>query len=197
MAESRQSDAQVISGSLAHPEAFAALYDRHASSIHRFVARRLGDHVADDLTAETFLAAFRKRHLYELDHDDARPWLYGIVTRLIGGHRRAEVRLWRAIARSGASPFAEDEFEKVEERLAAHTAGGALAAALARLNAGDRDVLLLAAWEDLTYEEISVGLGIPIGTVRSRLNRARRQVRAELSRLKPSSTLQELSHERV
>lgn len=187
----------MISGSLDRPESFAALYDRHAPAIHRFAARRLGDHVADDLVAETFLAAFRKRHLYELERPDARPWLYGIVTRLIGRHRRAEVRLWRAVARSGASAFAEDELDRVEERLTAQTAGRALAGALAALGTGDRDVLLLAAWEELTYEEISVALGIPIGTVRSRLNRARRQVRAELGRLQPSPTNQELSHERV
>lgn len=197
MAQSPETDAGLISRSLDRPEAFAALYDRHASALHRFVARRLGDHVADDLVAETFLTAFGKRHLYRLDRSDARPWLYGIVTRLIGRHRRAEVRMWRALSRSGIDPITDGELGRIDQRLSARAAGQALGSALARLSAPDRHVLLLVAWADLSYEEISLALQIPIGTVRSRLNRARRQVREELARHQPPSTLQELCHERT
>jgi len=197
MAGRRDTDAALISKSLSDPEAFAGLYDRHAAAIHRFTARRLGDHAADDVVAETFLAAFRRRHLYQLDRLDARPWLYGIVTRLIGRHRRAEVRMWRAIARSGIEPGAGDELARVEDRITARAHRRSLAAALANLSVRDRHVLLLVAWADLSYEEVAVALGIPIGTVRSRLNRARRQLREELDQLEPSSTIQELCHERA
>ncbi len=197
MAESRETDAALISKSLDDAEAFALLYDRHAAAIHRFVARRLGEHAADDLVAETFLAAFRRRHLYQLDRLDARPWLYGIVTRLIGRHRRAEVRMWRAIARSGIDPGTADELGRAENRLAARSHRRSLAAALAKLSVRDRHALLLVAWADLSYEEVAVALGIPVGTVRSRLNRARRQLREELQQLEPSSTIQELCHERA
>lgn len=197
MAESRETDAALISKSLHRPEAFASLYDRHAPAIHRFVARRLGEHVADDLVAETFLTAFRKRHLYQLDRPDARPWLYGIVTRLIGRHRRAEVRMWQALSRSGLEQASDGELGRIDQELTARAAGRILASALAQLSPPDRHVLLLVAWAELSYDEIAVALGIPVGTVRSRLNRARRQVREELSRLEPSPTLQELCHERA
>ncbi|WP_308250385.1 RNA polymerase sigma factor [Sphaerisporangium fuscum] len=94
----RISDAVIIERSHPDPARFAALYDRHAMEIHRYAARRLGPQAADDITAEVFVAAFRRRDRYDLTCDDARPWLYGIATNLIGKHRRAEVRFFRAIA---------------------------------------------------------------------------------------------------
>jgi len=96
-------DAAIIKASAADPEWFAVLFDRHAPFIHRYVARRAARRVADDLVAETFLAAFRRRRDYNLHHLDARPWLYGIATNLIGQHRRAETRQLRIrlAARSG------------------------------------------------------------------------------------------------
>lgn len=97
-------DAGVIKRSLDAPEAFAELYDRHAAAIQRFAARRLGHQIADDLIAETFLAAFRRRDRYDLSRPDARPWLYGIAVNVIGKHRRAEVRMLRALAPNGGGP---------------------------------------------------------------------------------------------
>jgi DNA-directed RNA polymerase specialized sigma24 family protein len=98
---SAQSDAAVIRQSLRSPEIFGELFDRHAPAIHRYVTRRLGPDVADDLVAETFLTAFRKRAAFRAEHADARPWLYGIATRLIARQKRDEVRKLRAIARTG------------------------------------------------------------------------------------------------
>src|SRR4029077_13125696 len=106
-AATRLDDAALIERSWQEPEAFAALYDRHAAPIHRFVGRRLGDQMADDVVAETFLAAFRRRKRYDLCRVDARPWLYGIAANLIGKHRRAEVRMLRAFPRTGADPVAD------------------------------------------------------------------------------------------
>lgn len=193
----RGNDAALISESLHRPETFAALYDRHAPAIHRFVARRLGEQAADDLVAETFLTAFDRRDRYRPDHLDARPWLYGIAVRLIGKQRRSEVRMWRALARSGIDRVSGDETGAVHDRLAAAGAHRALAAALARLSTGDRHVLLLIAWADLSYDEVASALDIPIGTVRSRLSRARRLVRAELDRLHAHPPIQELCHDRL
>ena len=173
-------DAALIESSWHDPTAFAALYDRHAATIHRYVARRLGATAADDLVAETFLAAFRHRKRYDRARADALPWLYGIAANLIGKHRRAEVRLLRAFARTGHDPAVAGPAERVEDRVAAGALHRELAAALARLSSGDRDVLLLVAWADLTYEEVAAALRIPVGTVRSRLNRARRTTRAVL-----------------
>ncbi|MGW1890459.1 RNA polymerase sigma factor [Streptomyces sp. NPDC002004] len=178
---SEESDVEVVVQSLEQPELFARLYDRYAADIHRYVARRLGIGAADDITAETFLVAFRIRSRYDMSRTSARPWLYGIAGNLIGKQRRAEVRALRALARTGHDPVAaswsETWVERTESRIAAQ---GPLAGALAALPARDRHVLLLVAWADLTYQEVAEALDIPVGTVRSRLNRARQKVRTAL-----------------
>ncbi|MFE9648645.1 RNA polymerase sigma factor [Streptomyces sp. NPDC006365] len=170
-------DAEVVAQSLEQPELFARLYDRYSADIHRYVTRRLGDGMADDITADTFLTAFRIRGRYDLTRTNARPWLYGIAGNLIGKQRRTEVRALKALARTGHDPVAASWVEETESRVAAQ---GPLAGALAALPAADRHVLLLVAWADLTYQEVAEALDIPVGTVRSRLNRARRKVRAAL-----------------
>ncbi|MET9904315.1 sigma-70 family RNA polymerase sigma factor [Streptomyces sp. NPDC006446] len=170
-------DGHVIAQSLEHPELFARLYDRYAPDIHRYAARRLGDHAADDVTADTFLTAFRVRARYDASRASARPWLYGIAAHLIGKQRRKEVRGLRALARTGQDPVAASWVEDTADLVADRAP---LADALAALSAADRHVLLLVAWADLTYQEVAEALGIPVGTVRSRLNRARRKVRAAL-----------------
>ncbi|GAA3216687.1 RNA polymerase sigma factor [Actinocorallia longicatena] len=186
-------DASLIEQSRHEPEAFAGLYDRHAAPIHRYVARRLGDQAADDLVAETFLAAFRQRSRYDLARPDARPWLYGIAANLIGKHRRSEVRMLRALARTGVDPVVESHTERSDAKVSAGAVSRALAEALGGLSAGDREVLLLVAWADLTYEQAAEALGIPIGTVRSRLSRARRKVREALGGCDPTIPQEEFS----
>ena len=184
-------DAAVIEWSIRDPEAFAVLYDRHAATLHRYVARRLGEGVADDIVADTFLTAFSKRARYDPSvARDARPWLYGIAANLIGKHTRSEVRMLRAYARTGTDPVltqqettADDALSRVEGA-AAHRD---LARALATLTEGDREVLLMIAWADLSYAEVAAALGIPVGTVRSRLSRARTRIRAALGGSNPTS----------
>ncbi|MDX3241650.1 RNA polymerase sigma factor [Streptomyces sp. ME18-1-4] len=179
-------DARVIADSLDRPELFGELYQRHAALIHRYAARRLGEEAAEDITADTFLSAFRTRGRYDLARPDARPWLYGIAANLIGKQRRAEVRALRALARTGLDPVAASWTDRSDSRVAAHAAQGPLAGALAGLSRGDRDVLLLVAWADLGYQEVAEALSIPVGTVRSRLNRARRKVRHALGGVDPT-----------
>jgi RNA polymerase sigma-70 factor (ECF subfamily) len=191
----RADDAVLIEQSWREPEKFAGLYDRHAASIYRYVARRLGDEAADDVVAQTFLDAFRRRSRYDLSRGDARPWLYGIAANVIGKHRRAEIRMWRALARTGIDPVAEEFDDRVDNRVSASAVQRELAAALADLTDGDRDVLLLVAWADLSYEEVAAALAIPVGTVRSRLNRARRKVSGALGGHDPTSLDEELCHE--
>jgi RNA polymerase sigma factor (sigma-70 family) len=176
-------DAAIIERSTRDPESFAILYDRHAATLHRYVARRLGEGVADDIVAETFLCAFRKRDRFDPStSSDARPWLYGIAANLMGKHTRSEVRMLRAYARTGADPVLTQRatFDDALSRLDFAAAQRDLAQALAALATGDREVLLLIAWADLSYAEVAAALGIPVGTVRSRLNRARTRVRAAL-----------------
>ncbi len=162
------------------PAAFAELFDRHAVAIYRYLARRAGPQAADDLVAATFLVAFERRAAYDLDRADARPWLYGIASNLVGRQHRDEARMLRAYARSGVDPAAEDGMDRALERADAQASGPAVAAAVAELAVEDRDVLLLFAWASLSYAEIAQALAIPVGTVRSRLHRARRRVRAAL-----------------
>lgn len=115
-------DAAVIESSWRQPDRFAVLFDRHAPHIYRYLARRAGRQVADDLVAETFLAAFAKRHRYDLAHPDARPWLYGIATNLVGQHRRAEARRYQI--RQAAAP--EDAVPGHAERVAANVTAQAM-----------------------------------------------------------------------
>ncbi|MEU4408887.1 RNA polymerase sigma factor [Streptosporangium sp. NPDC023963] len=173
-------DAELIRLSWDDPEQFAALFDRYAHQIHRYVARRLGTQPADDIVAETFLAAFRRRDTYDTAQRLARPWLYGIATTLVARHRRDEERFLRALSRTGVDPLPEPMADTVISRVAAQHETRRLAGALARLSRGDRDVLLLVAWGDFGYEEVAQALGIPLGTVRSRLHRARKKTRAAL-----------------
>lgn len=175
-------DDVLIRESIREPERFAPLFDRHADAVHRYLARRIGES-ADDLLAETFLVAFRRRAAYQPTQLDVRPWLFGIATNVLRRHVRQEGRRYRALARAGWSepgPYADDP---PDDRLDAQALRAELAAALAALKPADRDVLLLLAWAQLSYAEIAATLDIPIGTVRSRLNRARRLTRAALTSL--------------
>ncbi|MFC7381145.1 RNA polymerase sigma factor [Sphaerisporangium rhizosphaerae] len=186
-----ESDSGVIQASLREPERFAELFDRHAAVLHRYVVRRLGPDHAEDVVAETFTRAFEKRHKYAIHRADALPWLYGIATNIIGTHRRAEVRGYRALARTGEDPVLVAFDERVVAEVTASAIRKRLAAALARLGQGERHVLLLIAWGDLTYEETAQALNVPVGTVRSRLSRARRKVAHALGGSNPTEAMEE------
>ncbi|WP_106397634.1 RNA polymerase sigma factor [Actinocorallia populi] len=179
-------DGEIIRSSLDEPERFAVLFDRYARQVHRYVSRRLGTQLADDIVGETFLIAFRRRETYDPARTLARPWLYGIATTLMARHRRSEERFLRALQRTGTDPLPEPMAETVVRRVAAGAQERTLAGALARLPRGDRDVLLLVAWADLSYGETAQALDIPLGTVRSRLHRARRRLREALGGADPT-----------
>jgi RNA polymerase sigma factor (sigma-70 family) len=174
-------DAELIARSGDSPESFAALFDRHAPAVHRYLTRRLGDSHAEDLVAQTFLVAFERRGRYDPTRPDARAWLFGIATNLLRRHHRDEARLLRALARASADPPpAQCHADGVASRVDAGALSRRLAALLADVPARERDVLLLYAWADLDADEISRALGIPPGTVRSRLHRARKRLRPAL-----------------
>lgn len=187
-----ESDASIVRRSLGDPDVFAELFHRYADDIHRYAARRLGTEAADDLMAETFVIAFQQRRGYDLSKPQARPWLYGIVTNLVRGHRRAEARRLRALSRAASA--APDErggdgeplADRVAARVSAEGTRAELAGALAALPARYRDVLLVIAWGDLDYAEAAEALGVPVGTVRSRLHRARKRVRDALGGADPT-----------
>jgi RNA polymerase sigma factor (sigma-70 family) len=176
----RGADAVLIERSLDEPERFAELFDRYHAAIHGYVARRLGRRLADDVASETFLIAFDRRRRYDRSHPDARPWLYGIASNLVSRHRRAEMRQYRALARADATLAVDGHADRVAVRLDAEAQRGRLAAALLEIEDRDREVLLLVAWAQLSCEEAARALGIPAGTARSRLHRARKRTRAAL-----------------
>ncbi|MFI7639206.1 RNA polymerase sigma factor [Nonomuraea sp. NPDC049400] len=181
----RGADAELVSASWTEPEAFAELFDRYSAMLYRYVSKRLGPEPAEDLVGETFLIAFSRRTSYDLAYPDARPWLFGILTKLISRHHRKEAARYRALLRAPVDSDVESPADRVAAGVTAQAVRAELAGALAALPAKDRDVLLLIAWGDLTYEEVGRALGIPVGTVRSRLNRGRRKVRAALGDTNP------------
>jgi RNA polymerase sigma factor (sigma-70 family) len=174
--EDRTPDSAALAASLTSPAEFAPVFDRHYDAVHAYLQRRVGPDAADELASQTFLVAFERRARYDRSRPDARPWLFGIATNLLLHHRRQVVRQLRAYARTGADPVV-DAFEGVEARLDATGLGRELAAALAGLPAEELEVLLLFAWAELSYPEIATALEIPVGTVRSRLWRARGRIR--------------------
>jgi RNA polymerase sigma factor (sigma-70 family) len=180
-------DAEIVTRSRADPECFAVLFDRYFLPLHRYATRRLMGAAGDDVAAETFLIAFRERGRFDPGLGSVRAWLYGIATNLIRGHHRAEKRGYRANARAAAEPvYAADE-ERADARVTAAAAREVLVAALAELSPGDRDALLLVVWGELSHEETAEALGIPAGTVGSRLHRARRRLRAALDDFDPKN----------
>jgi RNA polymerase sigma-70 factor, ECF subfamily len=173
-------DADAIAESLEDPRCFALLFDRHFDAICGYLSRRVGQSLAEELVGETFVRAFAGREGYDLAHKDAGPWLFGIATNLLRKHARSESRRRRAYARAVGRDCGGGDSEDLDARVDAAARGPALVAAIARLSADDRDTLLLLALTDLDYEGIAVAMAVPVGTVRSRLHRARRRLRDEL-----------------
>lgn len=173
-----RSDAELIKASVRDPDAFTALFDRHWQDLYRFCRNRAAS-AGEDIAAEAFRVAFDRRRRYDAHYPDARPWLFGIATNLLRDHfraaRREELKLERSAALEVLTPEG-DELGGLERQLL----GPRLSDALRGLPPADRDALLLLAWADLDYEQIAQALDIPIGTVRSRIHRARQRLRAFL-----------------
>lgn len=166
-------------------EEFGRLFDAYAKPLHRYLARRVGQEPAHDLVSETFLVALRQRRTYDPGQAAVRSWLYGIATNLLRRHIRQEVRALRATARATAAGAVKPESDhggRVADRVDAEVMAARLASALAELSEGDRDVLLLTSWAGLDSAEVATALGIPVGTVRSRLHRVRKSLRAHAPR---------------
>ena len=170
------SDAEVIGRSLGEPEAFGLIYDRHAAPLLRFLGRRIGAKVAEGLLGELFRIAFERRKTFDASRASALPWLYGIGSNVLLKHRRGEARRLRANARMAAN-IAAAEGRASAAALDARLLFPRVADAIATLPNDERATLLLFAWEELPYQSVAEALDVPIGTVRSRLNRARAHLR--------------------
>lgn len=176
MSDPSRSDAEIIEASLHDPSPFGEIFARHQAAVFRFVARRIGFEDAADVTADIFVRAFSIRHRYDLSKDNSLPWLYGIATNLLGDRHRRMRRGWRVHLAVSRHNSVADETSDIDDRLVAQQVAARLNASLRRLSRMDRETLLLFALEGLTYAEIARALEIPIGTVGSRIARARRQI---------------------
>ena len=154
------------------PPRFHAVVDRHFDAVAAFLARRVGPDVAEDLAQEVFVTAFRKRAKFDSRYESARPWLLGIATRAVARHRRAERRQLALYQRVASAPGPTEHVRRDFDP--------DLLAGLTALARRDRDAFLLHVWGDLAYEDVAHALGVPVGTVRSRIHRARRQLTAHL-----------------
>ncbi|MFQ5523686.1 MAG: RNA polymerase sigma factor [Acidimicrobiia bacterium] len=180
MASPRRSDADIIAGSLEDSSQFGELFDRHAAKVFTFAARRIGVEDAEDVVSGTFGTAFRIRRRFDLDRESALPWLLGIAANTIGGILRSRGRKDRLyLAMPADRPSGLDESE-IADRIDAERIGRQVNHVLAGMPARDRDALLLHALDDFTYSEIGKILGVPPGTVGSRISRARRKLREAL-----------------
>ena len=158
-------------------EAFATLFERHARTIYNFCFRRVGNWAtAEDLVSIVFLEACRRLDK-PLPSGKELPWLFGIATNVVRNRRRAERRhaaALRRVPKPNPEPsFADDSDQRVDDE---ELIGRALAL-VARLPRREQDVFALCAWSELSYEDAAIALRIPVGTVRSRLSRARARLR--------------------
>jgi RNA polymerase sigma-70 factor (ECF subfamily) len=161
---------------------FGILFDRHARSIYNFCFRRCGSwDVAEDLTSVVFLEAWRRRSIY-LENESALPWLYGIAINVTRSQRRSLRRYQAALSRLPAPDDALEEADDVVRREDDANRMRDVLAAIQQLPQREQGVLVLVAWEGLSYEEAAAALGIPVGTVRSRLSRGRRRLQEYIDR---------------
>ncbi|WP_131739329.1 RNA polymerase sigma factor [Actinomadura roseirufa] len=172
-------DAGIVMASLEDPEAFGELFRRHSPRLHAYIKRRLGPTLADDLVAETFATAFKQRERFD-GRTEFGAWLWGIASKLIARHHRQESRMYRAFARTGVDPAEDGLADRAGDRVSAAALGPRLARALASLGSQDRNALLLLAWGEMSYAEIATTLGLPLGTVKAKIHRARAKLRKHL-----------------
>lgn len=175
----RASDAAIIRASLDDPSRFEAIFDRHYDRIRRYAQRRLGRDDGEDVAALTFVIAFSNRASFDPSYGSAAGWLIGIAANLARRHARSERIHRRALQRL---PHEVPVSEMDPNILDAQRARGAIMAALQTLSEPDQETFLLHVLGELSYRETAQILGVPLGTVRSRINRARGKLREHLSR---------------
>ncbi|MEK0099142.1 RNA polymerase sigma factor [Streptomyces sp. NPDC056002] len=155
-------------------DAFAELYEQCAGPVHQHALWLTGDWAsAEDIMSETFLTAWRSRERLHEDGGSLRPWLLGIATHKAENVRRGLRRRRAFLARQRQSPVVPDFASEVAGRVDDARRLAAVQDALDRLRRHERDVLTLCVWSGLDYQQAAEALDIPVGTVRSRLSRAR------------------------
>ena len=177
------------------PGAFGDLFDRHANAIFNFCLRRTRDvEAAEDLVSGTFLHAWRRRGDVRLLGDSVLPWLYAIAANLIRRHARGLGRRAAALRRLPAPRSEPDPADAVIERVDEQRRSERALALLRSLPERDQDLFVMCVWQGLSYDQAALALGIPVGTVRSRLSRARTRLRRLLQEPVPASGDERFEH---
>ncbi|MFI0965394.1 RNA polymerase sigma factor [Streptomyces sp. NPDC021080] len=169
-------DEELLIRSLRDPVAFEPLVTRHSSALHGFLARR-APAAADDLLSETWLHAFRSRTTFDPGRGTARGWLFGVARVVVAGHWRGAARDQGIASRTERST---DPWHAVDQRLDAAAVAPLIRRVLAAMPEAERQLLLLVVWDELTPAEAATAVGVPPGTARSRLYRARQRLREAL-----------------
>lgn len=171
-------DAALMRAALTDPASFGALFDRHFTAVYRFCERRVGRSMAEDLAGETFRRAFEARHSYDMSRPSALPWLYRIALNLVGDALRARAAEDRSYARlhALAGTGSPSESDQAARRAEARADLAALARLLLAEPQPDVEALFLHVWDGLSYLDVATALGVPVGTVRSRLSRLRHRL---------------------
>jgi RNA polymerase sigma-70 factor (ECF subfamily) len=172
-------DAALLQRSGDDPRAFDAVFERHARAIFAFVAARVGPQHAEDVSAETFATAYRRRASFDPSATTARPWLYGIAANKLLHHHEAE-RRWLERSTLERDGVPDDAFSEATSRVDAARVAPRLTRALANLSVGERDVLLMHVLEHMTHAEIAAALDIRPGSAKSRLSRGLARLRDAL-----------------
>lgn len=176
METNESTDDELLARSLLRPQALGALYERHAASVFRFIARRAGPAAAEDLVGDVFVAALEARVRYRPHPSgSALPWLYGISGNVVRAHLRKQRPSAVVDADVGV------DWGAVDDRVDARAAREQLRQALASLSPAEREAFLLVAWEGLSTTEAAQALGVTPTVVRTRLTRARQRARTVLS----------------
>jgi RNA polymerase sigma factor (sigma-70 family) len=177
-----EDDAALIRAAQNDPASFGTLFDRHFATIYRFCGRRVGRDLAEDLTGETFRRAFEARNSYDLSQPNALPWLFRIALNLVRDAIRARAAGDRAYARlqALAGIGSLSEMDQAARSAEARADLAQLARLLAAEPEEDVEALFLHVWDGLSYVEVATALGVPVGTVRSRLSRLRHRLEAAL-----------------
>lgn len=159
------------------PDALSSLFEAYGDRIQTHCFRRLGSwHEAEDATANVFLEVWRHRSRLRIHDGSALPWLYGVATNVCRNAVRGSRRRLRLADRLLDPDVTPDHAGEVSERVDAEARMREVLAAIEGLPEREREVLALVAWAGLSYEQASAALEIPVGTVRSRLSRARRRL---------------------
>jgi RNA polymerase sigma factor (sigma-70 family) len=172
LSDAADSDLLAMAGS--EPEALGELFRRYSRSVYAYCARRTGNlDLAEDLTSIVFMEAFRHRRKLQLSNASALPWLIGVANNVIRNANRSLRRYRSALGRIPVPADGASSEENTMERLGAEEALARALEAISNLSQREQDVVLLVVWSEFTYADAATALGVPVGTVRSRLASAR------------------------